>query len=41
MRIASHAIGEAIDVLAVALDKYTVGVTVTGEGTFDRDGVGN
>ena len=39
MRIARHAISEAIDVLAVALDENAEGVAVTGKRAFHRDGV--
>src|SRR5256885_15189553 len=40
MRIARHAIGEAIDVLAVTLDENAIGIAVASEGTLDSDGVG-
>ena len=40
MRIARHAVGEAIDVVAVALDENAIGIAVAGEGALDSDGVG-
>jgi hypothetical protein len=41
MRIARHAIGEAVDVVAVPLDENAISIAVAGEGALDRDGVWN
>jgi len=41
MRIARHAVGEAIDVLTVALDENAIGIAVASEGALDSDGVGD
>jgi hypothetical protein len=40
MRIARHAIGEAVDVVAVPLDENAISIAVAGEGALDSDGVG-
>src|SRR5260221_3581918 len=39
MRIARHAVGESIDVVAVTLDENAIGVAIAGEGALDSDGV--